>query len=135
MASKFYNALLLICIKPKIKKILWKKEESTISQILIIHQILEGVWAKNLQAIFIDCSKTFDSIERRKLELIQLVYSLPKEPVIVIMILYKIWKEWFANPMEMQTSLKLTVDFARIYIGAIFVNNLPRLCTSNVNRF
>ena len=58
-------------------------------QILTIHRII-GVCAKNLEAIllFIDFSKAFDSIHRGKIEQIFLVYSLPKETVTAIVILY-----------------------------------------------
>ena len=61
------------------------------SQILIIHRILEGVHAKNLQAtiLFVDFTKAFDSIHRGKMEQILLAYSLPKETVTAIMIIYR----------------------------------------------
>ena len=57
------------------------------SQIFTIRQILEGVHAKILQAtiLFVDFTKAFDSIHRRKMEQILLAYSLPKETVIAIM--------------------------------------------------
>ena len=60
------------------------------SHILTICQIL-GVCAKNLEAtlLFIDFSKTFDSIHRGKIEQIVLAYGLPKETVTAIMMLYK----------------------------------------------
>ena len=38
---------------------------------------------------FVDFSKAFDSIHRGKMELILIAYSLPKETVAVIMMLYK----------------------------------------------
>ena len=62
-----------------------------ISQILTIRRILEGVRAKNLQATisFVDFTKAFDSIHRRKMEQILLAYGLPKETVAAIMILYR----------------------------------------------
>ena len=61
------------------------------SQVLTIHQILEGVCAKNLEAkiLFADFSKAFDSIHRGKMEQILLAYSLPKETIAPIMILYR----------------------------------------------
>ena len=61
------------------------------SQILTIRLILEGVRAKNLEAtiLFVDFSKTFDSIHRGKMEQILLAYDLPKETVATIMMLYK----------------------------------------------
>ena len=64
---------------------------STTSQILIIHLVLEGVFTKNLEAtlIFVDFSKLFDSIHREKTEQILLAYSLPRETVAAIVVLYK----------------------------------------------
>ena len=53
------------------------------TQILTIHQILEGVRAKSLEAItlLVDYSEAFDSIHRGKTEQILLAYGLPKETV------------------------------------------------------
>ena len=46
-------------------------------------RILEGVRAKNLQAtiLFVNFTKAFDSIHRRKMEQILLAYGLPKVKV------------------------------------------------------
>ena len=84
--AKIYNALLRNRIEPKIDNILRKNQNgfqrnrSTTSQILTIHRILEGVRAKNLQAtlIFVDVTKAFDSIHRRKMEQILLAYGIAK---------------------------------------------------------
>ena len=97
IAAKIYNALQQNRIEPKIDNILRKNQNgfprnrSTISQILTIRRILEGVWAKNLQAtiLFVDFTKAFDSIHRGKMEQILLAYGLPKETVAAIMILYR----------------------------------------------
>ena len=61
------------------------------SQILTICWILEGACAKNLQAtiLFVDFTKVFDSIHRGKMEQILLTYSLPKETITDIMMLYR----------------------------------------------
>ena len=83
IAAKIYNALPCNLIEPKIEKILRKNQDgfwrhqSTTSQILTVHRILEGVYAKNLEAtlLFVNFSKAFDSIHRGKLEQI-LLYSL-----------------------------------------------------------
>ena len=96
IAAKIYNALLWNRIEPKIDNILRKNQNgfwrnrSTTSQILTIRRILEGIQAKNLQAtlIFVDFTKAFDSIHRGKMEQILLAYSLPKETVAAITILY-----------------------------------------------
>ena len=103
IATKIYNVLLRNCIEPKIDNILRKnqngfwKNRSTTSQILTIRRILEGVWAKNLQAT-VDFTKAFDSIHRGKMEQILLAYGLPKETVAVIMILYRNTKVKVRSP-------------------------------------
>ena len=106
IAAKIYNALLRNRIEPKIDNILRKNQNgfqrnrSTTSQILTIRRILEGVRVKNLQAtlLFVDFTKAFDSIHRGKMELILLAYSLPKETVAAIMILYKNTKVKVRSP-------------------------------------
>ena len=97
IAAKIYNAPLRNRREPKIKNILrddqngFRRNRSTTSQILTIRRILEGVRAKNLEAtiLFVDFSKVFDSIHRGRMEQILLAYSLPKETVAVILMLYK----------------------------------------------
>ena len=67
---------------------------------MTIRRILEGVWAKNLQAIllFVDFTKAFDSIHRGKMEQILLAYSLPKETIAAITILYRNTKVKVRSP-------------------------------------
>ena len=69
----------------------FQRNRSTISQILTIRRILEGVRVKNLEAtlLFGDFSMAFDSILRGKMEQILLAYSLLEETFKAIMILYK----------------------------------------------
>ena len=106
IAAKIYNALLRNRIEPKIDNILRKNQNgfrrntSTTSQILTIGRILEGARAKNLQAriLFVDFTKTFDSIYRGKMEQILLAYGLPKETVAAIMILDKNTKVKVCSP-------------------------------------
>ena len=64
---------------------------STTKQILTIHQIIEGVCAKNFKAtlLFINFFKAFDSIYREEMKQILLVYGLPKETITAIMMVYK----------------------------------------------
>ena len=84
-------------MEPKIENIFRKNQNgfwwnrSTTSQILTIRRILEGVCAKNLQAtiLFVNFTKAFDSIHRGKMKQILLAYSLPKETVAAIMMLYR----------------------------------------------
>ena len=97
IATKIYNALLRTHIEPKIDNILrknqnsFRRNRSTTSQILTIRRILEGVRAKNLLVtiLFVDFTKAFDSIHRGKMEQILLAYSIPKETVGAITILYR----------------------------------------------
>ena len=106
IAAKIYNALLRNRIEPKIDNILrknqngFRRNRSTTSQILTILRILEGVWAKNLQAtlIFVDFTKAFDSIHRGKMEQILLAYGIPKETVAAITILYRNTKVKVRSP-------------------------------------
>ena len=69
-------------------------------QILTIHQILEGEHAKNLAAtiLFVDFVKAFDSIHRGKMEQILLAYSLPKETIAAIMMLFRNTKVKVRSP-------------------------------------
>ena len=97
IAAKIYNTILRNRIEPKIDNILrknqngFRRNRSTTSQILTIRRILEGVRAKNLQAtwLFVDFTKTFDSIHRGKMEQILLAHGIPKETVAAITILYR----------------------------------------------
>ena len=106
IAAKIYNALLRNRIGPKIDSILWKNQNgfrrnrSTTPQILTICRILEGVQAKNLQAtiLFVDFTKAFDSIHWGKMEKILLAYSVPKETIIAITILYRNTKAKVRSP-------------------------------------
>ena len=78
----------------------FQRNRSTTSQILTICRILEGVRARNLQAtiLFIDFTKAFDSIHWGKVEQILLAYSIPKETVAAIMILYRNTKVKVRSP-------------------------------------
>ena len=106
IAAKIYNALLRNRILPQMNKILrknqngFRRNRSTTSQILTIRRILEGVRAKKLQAtlLFVDFTKTFDSIHRGKMEQILLAYGLPEETVVAIMILYRDTKVKVRSP-------------------------------------
>ena len=65
-----------------------------------IRRILEGARVKNLQAtiLFVDFTKAFDSIHRRKMERIPLAYGVPKETVEAITILYRNTKMKVRSP-------------------------------------
>ena len=108
------------CIEPKINNILrknqngFRKNRSTSSQILTIRRILEGVRSKNLQAtiLFVDFTKAFDSIHRGKMEQILLAYSLPKETITAIMMLYR-------NTKVKVHSLDGDTDYFNIVAGVL----------------
>ena len=58
----------------------FRQQRSTISQILALRRIIEGMKAKNLPlaVVFIDYSKAFDSIHRdRMFEILQAYYGIP----------------------------------------------------------
>ena len=58
----------------------FRKNRSTTRQILTIRRILEGVKGKNLPLIilFIDFSKAFDTINRKKMKGILIKYGIPE---------------------------------------------------------
>ena len=57
-----------------------------------------GVRAENLEILFVDFSKAFDSIHSGKMKQILLPYGLPKETVAAIMMLYKKTKVKVCSP-------------------------------------
>ena len=67
---------------------------------MAIRWILEGVCAENLDStiIFVDFTKTSDSIHRGKMEQILLAYGLPKETIVAIMMLYRNTKVKVRSP-------------------------------------
>ena len=69
---------------------------------------------KNLEAtiLFLDFAKVFDSIHREKMEQILLAYSLPKETVTVIMMLYR-------SPKVKVHSLDRDTDYFNIVVGVL----------------
>ncbi|XP_029646713.1 uncharacterized protein LOC115220686 [Octopus sinensis] len=86
---KIYNAFLLNRIQPQIERVLKKnqnglrKTRSTSGQILTVRRMLEGVRAKNLNAVllFVDFSKAFDSVRRDKMAEIITEYGIPDETI------------------------------------------------------
>ena len=120
----------------KIEKNLKKKQNGfwrngSTSQILTIRQILEWVCAKNLKVtlLFVDFSKAFNSIHRGKMELIHPVYSLYKETVTAIMMLYK-------NRIVKVHSLDGDSDFFDIVAGVLHEDALAThlfiICLDNI---
>ena len=75
IAAKIYNSMMLNRIQPEIEKVIrpnqngFRKNRSTVGQILTVQRIIERVRAKNLEAVilFIEFSNTFDSVHWQKL--------------------------------------------------------------------
>ena len=117
----------------------FRKNRSTTSHILTIYRISEGVRAKKLTVtlLFVDFSKAFDSTHKGKMEqiLVLLAYSLPKETLVITMLLYKTVK-WKSSVIRWRHRLLWHCCWcsARGFINRISVHYLPRLHTSNVNR-
>ena len=96
IASKVYNKLILYRLRPYIDPILrpnqngFRQGRGTLSQILTIRRIIEGVKSKNLKAIltFIDFKKAFDTVDRNKLMSILRAYGIPEKLVRAIAIMY-----------------------------------------------
>ena len=139
-AAKIYNALLRNCIEPKIENILRKnqngswKNRPTTSQNLTIHQILESVHAKNLEAtiLFVDFTKAFDSVHREKMEQTLFAYGLPKETIAAIMMP--------CRNTEVKVHSRIDIDYFDIVTGVLLgdtlapipLYHLSRLCAKNV---
>ena len=93
-------------IQPAIDEILrpnqngFRKNRSTVGQILTVRRIIEGIKEKNLVAciIFIDFSKAFDSIHRPKMAEILKSYGIPNKIINEIMILYSNNKSMVRSP-------------------------------------
>ena len=89
IAAKVYNKLILNRVQPHINPLLrgnqngFRKGRGTISQILAIRRIIEGVKAKNLKAVltFVDFKKAFDSINRNTVMAILRAYGIPEKIV------------------------------------------------------
>ena len=96
-AAKIFNKMILDRIRPHLDPLLrinqngFRAGRSTLSQILTLRRLIEGINAKQLPAVltFVDFSKAFDSIHRGKLVEILKAYGIPTKLVEAINILYK----------------------------------------------
>ena len=96
IAAKIYNKLIQNRLLPKIEPILrnnqngFRAGRSTLSQILTLRRIIEGITFSNLDAvlIFVDFRKAFDSIHREQMFAILELYGIPKPIIDAIKVLY-----------------------------------------------
>ena len=98
IAAKIYNKMILNRIRPHLDPLLrlmnqngFRSGRSTLTQILALRRLIEGIKAKRLQAVitFVDFCKAFDSIHGGKLMEILLTYGVPSRIVKAINILYQ----------------------------------------------
>ena len=78
----------------------FRKNRSTVGQILTVRRIIEGIKEKNLVAciIFIDFFKAFDSIHRSQMAEILKSYGIPNNIINAIIILYSNNKSMVRSP-------------------------------------
>ncbi len=85
IVAKTYNRMLLNRIRPHLDDKLrpnqcgFREHRSTVSQILALRRLIEGIQDKNLSAVmtFIDFKKAFDTIHRGKMIKILTAYGIP----------------------------------------------------------
>ena len=93
---KLYNKMVLNRIHPHIDKYLLKNQNgcfagcSTVSQVLALGRIIDGLKSKNLSAniTFVDFKKAFDSINRKIIFKILAAYGIPQLMMDAIAIIY-----------------------------------------------
>ena len=87
IAAKLCNKMILNRLIPFIEPLLrnnqngFRRGRSTLSQILCLRRLLEESQASNrdLAMVFVDFSKAFDSVDRKKMFEILRLYGIPEE--------------------------------------------------------
>ena len=122
-----------IISNPKSRKFQRKKKKESE---LTIDRILKTVRSKNLEAtqLFVNFSKTFDSIHKGKMKLILFTCGFPKENVTAIKTLYKNTKVVVRSPDGDTDIFEIIISLPRRYTNTIFVYTLPRLQASHDHR-
>ena len=106
LVAKLINKMLLNRLRPKIDPYLrynqngFRPGRSTITQVLALRRIIEGVKKYNLPSImvFIDFSKAFDSINHQAMFKILAAYDIPERIINAIMLMYTNIKAKVVSP-------------------------------------
>ena len=96
IAAKIYKKMILNRLVPSIEPLLrnnqngFRRGGSTLSQILCIRRLIEEsvVCNKDLALVFVDFSKSFDSVDRDKMFEILGLYGIPTKIINAIKVLY-----------------------------------------------
>ena len=96
IAAKLYNRLILNRLIPFVESVLRNNQNgirrgrSTLSQILCLRRIIEESQLCNLDLdlVFVDFSKAFDSVDRTKMFEILKLYGIPDKMIAAIRVLY-----------------------------------------------
>ena len=105
LVTKLMNRMILNRIRPKNTHLRYNQNcfrpgRSTITQVLALRRILEGVKRNHLPSVmvFIDFSKAFDSINHKVMFKILAAYNIPERLVQAIMLIYKDLKAKVVSP-------------------------------------
>ena len=96
LVMKLYNRMIMNRLRPALDPLHrnpqngFRRERTTIGQIVVLRHLLEGVRSNNLICVlsFIDFKKAFDTIHHRELMEILLAYGVPEKLVAAIAATY-----------------------------------------------